>query len=167
MSALTPWRRELRALIPRGFLRRDQGDGLLISDYPRFGDAEEITGRLLRAGYRVELRGDLACLDGLPEKYAGLIRECVWVPVPPRQDTLALWALAQRLIREDVPPEEQPLGALRLTLKRLDAGDLAGLYGALAPEIARLQREKRPLPAAAGAWILCALADGKGEGLTC
>ena len=163
MNALTPWRREVRALIPRGFLRRDQGDGLLISDYPRFAGADEITARLVRAGYRVELRDGLAHVDGGADRYVRLIRESACPQAPPREDTLALGALARRLARENVPPEEQPLAPLRLTLKYLDAGDLDGLYRALALAIALLQREKRPLPAAAGKWILCALAEREGE----
>ena len=165
MSALDAWRREIRALIPRGFLRRDQGNGLLISDYPRWAGSESVTDRLRRAGYRVEIREGLACLDGTEEKYAALAVPCPQPPPP--EDQLALWALARRLARDPVPIRDQPRQLLGMTLKYLDAGDFSGLYRALAPEIARLQRRGRPLPAMAGAWILTALAERKEGNPSC
>lgn len=166
MSGLAPWRRELRALIPRGFLRRDQGGQLLVSDYPRFPGAEEITARIRRAGYAVLIRERLAYLDGTEEKYEALLRPLLPAPDPaPGEDMPLLESLARRLCREDM--SFRPCAALRIALKAWDAGDLSGLYAALAPEIARLQREKLPLPAAAGVLILAALNEGKGESPSC
>ena len=54
-----------------------------------------------------------------------------------------------------------------MVLKAWDAGDLTGLYGALAPMIAKMQREKQPLPAAAGILILAALHEKKGDTPSC
>lgn len=167
MRALEAWRREIRALIPRGFLRRDQGEGLLISDFPRWDDGEQIADRLRRAGYRVELRDGLAWLDGTEDKYAALIAAMSCPDPPAPEDALALWSLACRLKRAPASLGDQPRALLRLTLKYLDSGDFAGLYRALAPEIARLQRLGLPLPAAAGPWILTALAERKGGNPAC
>ena len=52
MNPLTFWREELRHLIPRGFVRRDQGDGLLISDYPPRKSRRRLLPRALRYGWK-------------------------------------------------------------------------------------------------------------------
>lgn len=166
MSGLAPWRREARALIPRGFLRRDQGDQLLVSDYPRFPGAEEVTFRLRQAGFQVLIRDGLACLDGTTEKYASLLRSLPPASgAAPGQDLLPLWSLGKRLCREKTAC--QPCAVLRTILKAWDAGDLTGLYGTLAPVIAKMQREKQPLPAAAGVMLLAALDEEKGDPPSC
>ena len=67
MSALDPWRQELRGMIPRGFLRRDQGDGLFVSDYPRHGEEEAVSGFLQDQGFSVSIRDFLAYIDAPPE----------------------------------------------------------------------------------------------------
>ena len=168
MIAWRVWRQELQGLIPRGFLRRDQEEALFVSDYPRFGEEAAVTANLLQAGYTVRLHKTLVYLDGGEEKYRRLIRETPPCPLGlPDDGTLPLWSLACRLVQSPVPPEIQPLPALRLTLKYLDAEDFGALYRALAPEIARTQREGRPLPSAAGAWILSALTQQKGDVTAC
>ena len=66
MTLLNAWRQEASALIPRGFLRRDQkGDSLWLSDYPRREGADAVTQALRQWGFKVALPGDgLAHLDG-------------------------------------------------------------------------------------------------------
>lgn len=166
MSPLAAWRATLRRLIPEGFLRRDQdAEGLLISDYPRRKDAEGVTAALRAAGFTVCFSHGLARIDGRPERYRALLAGLPSAEIPPAQeDTLYLHALALRLLRAGTPLARQPLSPLRLTLKCLDAGDLAGLAERLPPRLAVLQRQGEPLPSAAGTLILNALAEmEKGE----
>ena len=54
-------------MIPRGFLRRDQGDGLFVSDYPRHGEEEAVSGFLQDQGFSVSIRDFLAYIDAPPE----------------------------------------------------------------------------------------------------
>ena len=58
MSVLDPWRQALRLRIPRGFLRRDPGDMLFISDYPRLGVHIDWTG----TGFFAKFLNHLSCL---------------------------------------------------------------------------------------------------------
>lgn len=161
MSALDRWRKEIFSLLPRGFLRRDQGDNLFISDYPRqCADAKKITALLKSKGFEVTVDGGLARIDGTPEKYAELIA----ASPPPGQLPLGkgnpyLYFLALRLLRTNTPALDQPSSALRLTLKCLDAGDEKALERLLPPLLAQFQRKKEPLPTAAGNWILCYLLE--------
>ena len=159
MSALDPWRRELRGLIPRGFLRRDQGDGLFVSDYPRHGEEEAVSGFLRDQGFSVSIRDSLAYIDAAPEKYQKLLESVPDAEIDPTEETLALYALAQRLIRFGAEFSPDALPALRLTLKYLDGKDWKGLYQALSPLSALAQREHRPLPAALGKLILFSLSE--------
>ena len=159
MSALDPWRRELRGLIPRGFLRRDQGEGLFVSDYPRHGEEAAVSGVLRDQGFSVSVRDPLAYIDASPEKYRELL-ECVpEADIAPTEETLALYALGMRLIRSKAEFSSVALPTLRLTLKYLDGKDWKGLYGALPPLAALAQREHRPLPAALGKLILFSLSE--------
>ena len=163
MKILDPWRGILRPLIPRGFLRRDQGEYLLISDYPRHGNAEEVTRAIEQAGFTVSVENGLARLDGTRETYKCLLRDCQEPPLfEPHEESRYLYALAKRLCRAQTPWEQQPLAPLRLVLKCLDAGDWDTLEDKLPPMIALLQREHQPLPSAAGILLLRAL-DEKGE----
>lgn len=157
MSALDAWRSLARGLIPRGFLRRDRGDGLLISDYPRYPNGGQVTQALRNAGFRVEADGQAAFLGLSP---AQINAQAVAAPdcgPAPTDETLFLWGLAHRLIRGGGVIAEEDLPAVYLTLKRLDAGDLDGLEKALSPLSALRQRERRPLPAALGRLILTEL----------
>lgn len=156
MSALSAWRGLIRAAAPRGFLRRDQGDGLFVSDYPRFPEAAATTARLLRAGFSVSLRGTLARIDAsLP-----LYRSLPAAPPPPpplRDDSLAVYCLGLRFLRCGGAVQSPCLPLLRLTLKCLDNGDYARLLREAPPLAARAQREGAVLPAAAGRLIFEAL----------
>lgn len=167
MSVLAPWRRELQALIPRGFLRRDQGEGLFVSDFPRHGNAEAVAAALAASGYRVQIRDGIAYLDGTAQKYRDFFAALPCPSVSPREDTLAAFALARRLIRADVPLEEQPLKDMTAILKLLDAGEILRAAENLAVYAALRQRRHEPLPAAAGKLLFCALAEREGGSILC
>ena len=158
MSALEIWRRQMRPLIPRGFLRRDQGEGLLISDFPRF-HVPGVEEALNRAGFCVCCQEGMARIDGTLEKYRELAESLLMEEIAISADnTLPLWALGKRLARHAAPLEQQPMDEIRLTLKCLDAGDTEALLRLLPARIALLQRRKAPLPALAGQLILDHLA---------
>ena len=159
MNPLTFWREELRRLIPRGFVRRDQGDGLLISDYPRWGEAEKVTAALLRAGYTARLDKGLAYLDGTPEKYRALAMDLSDACPVPTDETLMLYSLAQRLMRTGGDITEENLSLMRLTVKCLDGGDWPALNRLLPPACAEAQRKHIPLPKAGGQMIMQALSE--------
>lgn len=159
MSALDEWRREARAQIPRGFLRRDQGESLFISDYPRHGEEAAVSARLRDNGFTVALRGGLAGIDGKIEKYGALLGGASPPPAPAEDDSLYLWALARKIERGGGKVTEEALPTLRETLKYLDAGDWPGLYRFLSPAAALAQRRRAPLPAALGRLILRELSE--------
>ena len=159
MSALDAWRRELRPLIPRGFIRRDQGEGLFVSDYPRHGEEAAVSASLREHGFSVFLRDSLACVDASPEKYRALLDGLPDAAPPVTEETLNLYALANRLIRGGADFSKDALPALRLTLKYLDTKDWKGLYQALSPLSSFAQRQHKPLPAALGRLILFSLSE--------
>ena len=157
MSALDLWRRELRLIIPRVFLRRDQGDGLFVSDYPRQGESAAVSARLREMGFSVTVRGTTAYLDASADRYQALLNALPQTEPEPAEDALPLYALAQRLLRGGAPFTPEAVSAVRLSLKMLDAGDFSGLYRALSPLSAEAQRKRQPLPAALGRLILFSL----------
>ena len=120
---------------------------------------------LRAAGFTVRLSQGLARIDGQPDRYRALLAQLPSPEIPPpREETLYLHALALRLLRAGTPLARQPLSPLQLTLKYLDAGNLAGLTVKLPPALALLQRRGDPLPSAAGTLIFNALAEmEKGE----
>ena len=157
MSPLSPWRNELRRLIPRGFLRRDQGTGLFVSDFPRFGGGEETARSLKEAGYAVQLKSNLAYLDAGLEKYRKLAASLADAPVIPQEDFFWLYSLAAHLQKTGAEPAADNLYLIRLTLKALDANDLPGLERLLPPAVAEAQRKRISPPKAAGQLILSAI----------
>lgn len=163
MSALDEWRALLRPLISRGFLRRDQGAGLLISDYPRHGDEKSVEEKIGAAGFSVSVSNGLALIDALPERYnallSGLAEEAPFVPP---EELRYLYALSMHLQKEHTPSAMQPLAPVRFVLKALEAGDFDALNEKLPPIIALLQRQHQPLPSGAGTLILRAIRE-KGE----
>lgn len=162
MKPLDGWRRELRTLIPRGFLRRDQSpEYLFVSDFPRFEGAEDTAGRLRNAGFTVRIAGGLAHLDAGREKYAALLRALPCPCVTTTDDNLFACSLARRLCEADTPIERQPLRRIGQWMKRLDAENRQ-VIPEIAAYAARCQREGRPLPSAAGKVIFCALAHAEG-----
>ena len=167
MRALDRWRRELNSLIPRGFLRRDRGGGLFASDYPRFEGAEDVTEKLLRAGYRVEVEGSLSRIDGNEEKYQAFFGALPCVDPVPEDHTLYTVSLAQRLIRADTKPEDEPLDGYPALLKMLDEGKWREAADHAAAWAARCQRQGRRAPSAAGKMLLLALPEGKGGNTPC
>ena len=162
MSPLTPWRDEIRFLLPGGFLRRDKGPGLFISDFPRLGEvpAKAAEAALQAAGFRASLSGGLARIDGVLEKYRALDEATPLLAPPAQEDTLPLYALGLHIARTGGAVTAESLPLLRLTLKALDGEPLPRLYPLLAPAVALCQREKIPLPAAAGKWMLLRLGLG-------
>lgn len=157
MNPLFSWRQELRGLIPRGFLRRDQApDALFASDYPRFPQSQQITDGLARAGYRVAIRGDVAHVDGTLPKYEALLSALPCPDLSPTDETLFAWALAQRLLRSQAFIAPQHVFAIGQFMKRWEQKDPAALedFSAYA---ALCQRQHQPLPPAAGRVILCFL----------
>ena len=167
MSALAAWRREIRALIPRGFLRRDQGEALFISDYPRFSGGEAVTARLRAAGWRVAVAGQTARIDGTEETYRALLRALPCPDAAPNDDTLYLCSLARRLIRAETPAEAQPLEGMPGLLKLLEQGRLDDAARETAAFAALCQRRGDPLPSAAGKLLLLALQEREGENSPC
>lgn len=156
MTPLLSWRQTLRALIPRGFLRRDwAADGLLISDYPRHcPDAAAVDAALRAAGFTVTAAEGLRRIDGSPAQYRQLLSALSGETPPPwTEENLYLCGLARRLMRGERNPARQPLAPVRLTLKCLDAGDTETLIRLLPPMLAACQRRGQPLPAGAGALI--------------
>jgi len=162
MSILHAWRGELRPLIPRGFLRRDRGAALFISDFPRHDNARAVQDALTAAGFTVGIQNGAACIGVTEEKLRTLLAGMPSAAAAPTDETLPLWALARRLEAAEAPLAAQPRDMLYETLKALDAGDLARLDNYLRPRMAEMQRKKLPLPAAAGKMILWALAERKG-----
>lgn len=162
MNALDVWRREIRALAPEGFLRRDMGgDALFISDYPRrSAQKDAVTERLREAGFVVLEENGLAHLDGNIEKYRSFMAQFpAPAPVTPTEENLRLYALARRLERAGTDGDEQPLPLIRLTFKYLDAEDPDGLLRLLPPLLAEAQRKHQPLPGFAGRLIFHYLQD--------
>ena len=163
MSALDAWREAARARIPRGFLRRDRGGGLFVSDYPRYPGGGNVTLALQRAGFRVRVDGPLAYLNLAPAQIEEKAAACPIESPAPTDEALFPWALANRLIRNGGPVAEDDMPFVCLTLKRLDAGDLNALAKALSPLSALRQRQRRPLPAAIGRLILADLCRNSGS----
>lgn len=159
MSALDPWRQTLRPLIPKGFLRRDQRDGLFISDYPRYGDAEAISARIEKAGFQVTVSDSLARI--IPEMTTC---EALLNAAPAGQPTvtdenLFLHSLARRILDSGAPLTSETEKTVWTALKYLDAGDMQGLYRFLSPAAALAQRQHRPLPAGLGRMILRCMSE--------
>ena len=157
MSGLDPWRQALRLRIPRGFLRRDPGDMLFISDYPRLGVHIDWTG----TGFFAKEAGGLARLDAGEDAYRALLESLPPCDPALSDGTLYLISLARRLEKSGGPFFPDALPLIRAALKQLDAKDLKGLYRFLAPAAAEAQRKGAPLPAALGRLILSGISDNE------
>ena len=154
MTALEQIRGRARALIPAGFLRRDQGDGLLASDFPRHPGGEETAEALRAAGFTVALRGGVAVIGVAAETMNAFCRRIPYTDAPPTEESLFLWALARRLLLRGGDVTEENLPIVYFTLKCLDAGDAGRLEKALRPLSAQALRRRAPLSAAIGLLIL-------------
>ena len=142
------------------FIRRCRTeDALFVTDAPRrAADPEGLLRRLERSpDWTAVPDGGLTRLDPSPALWGALMRA-----IPPAEAARPerwpaypfLVACANRLCFKPVAPEIQPVAPLRLTLKRLEAGELDRLQAELPQLVAALQREKKPLPEAAGRIIL-------------
>lgn len=161
MSALDALRSEARAALSEtGFLRRDRtAAALFVTDYPlRVQNAEDALARLEAGGFTVIKERGLWRIDLNRERWNALIASLRPVAIINRgEETLPLYSIATRLQKVSVPPENQPLYPLRLTLICLDAGETERLSNLMAPLLAEYLRLKAPLPAAAGVLIARAL----------
>ncbi len=154
MSVLDPWRQALRPMIPKGFLRRDQGDGLFVSDYPRYGEADAIAARMEAAGFHASLSPGLARIVPTLENCAALLDAAPCREPAVTDETLFLHSLARRIAGTGAPLTRETEQAVWSALKFLDAGDLRGLYRFLSPAAALAPRKHHPLPAALGRMLL-------------
>ena len=157
MSALDAWRQTLRPLIPKGFLRRDQGHGLFVSDYPRYGEAEAVSARIEAAGFRVALIDGLARVTPGTETLAALLNAAPICQPAVTDENLFLYSLARRIAKGNAPLTPETEKTVWTSLKYLDAGDEAGLYRFLSPAAALAQRQHCALPGGLGRLILALL----------
>lgn len=161
MSVLDPWRQTLRPLIPKGFLRRHQGDGLFVSDYPRYGDAEAVSARIEAAGFRVTVTDGLARITPEKSTCEALLNAAPACMPPVTDENLFLYSLARRIAESDAPLTPETEQTVWTALKYLDAGDIPGLYRFLSPAAALAQRQHRALPGGLGRMILRFLSECK------
>ena len=159
MNALDPWRQALRPLIPKGFLRRDQGDGLFVSDYPRYGDAEAVSASIEKAGFRVNVTDGLARIAPERSTCEALLNAAPARQPPMTDENLFLYSLARRIAETNAPLIPETESAVWTALKYLDAGDETGLYRFLSPAAALAQRQHYALPADLGRMILCCMSE--------
>ena len=168
---LEPLRGSLRTLLGAPcFIRRSRSpDALFVTDLPRrMPDPADPLARLAADGrWTARLTdGQLLELDPSPAAWRQIMLNAPRVcAAPPDRypDHPFLAACAARLCADDVPPDSQPVGPLRHTLKRLDEGALARLERELPRTLALLLRRREPLPAAAGRYILWALNAERSE----
>ena len=141
------------------FIRRCRSaDALFVSDASlRTDDPLQLLDRLSSSGsWCAQIDHGLLKIDPSPSAWLSLMRQ---MPYPkdlcPKQTArpiLTAWAL--RLCLADTPAEQQPYAPLRQTLKRLDAKEYDLLEAELPKAIALIQRQHKPLPTAAGRYIL-------------
>ena len=154
MSVLHPWRQTLRPLIPKGFLRRDQGDGLFVSDYPRYGEAEAVSACIEKAGFQVTVLDGLARITPETETCEALLNAAPACLPAVTDENLFLHSLARRIAEGNAPLTPETEKIVWTALKYLDAGDMTGLYRFLSPAAALAQREHCALPGRLGRMIL-------------
>ena len=150
MSALDPFRNELRALLGDGvLLRRDQAmRALFVCDAPRrVSEPAALKKALMDAGFTVDEEAALWRIDLSAARRQTFIAGLR--PGHPPQD-LRLRSLCRSLRAQGEPaPESQPWPLIRQTLLRLDAGDTDRLAREMAAQVALLKRMHAPLPLAA------------------
>ena len=168
MRLLDPWRRELRALIPRGFLRLCRGDGLFVSDVNRQCDAwQPAAQKMKEQDFEPEVAADGLLRIGVnTEKLRAL-----WDTLAEENKEICgdhpLRELAVRLERHGAPLADQPREILYRIMKDLDGGAFETLDTWLRPCLSERQRKHLPLPSAGGKMILWALCHEEGENGGC
>ena len=165
MSLLDPWRRELRGLIPRGFLLLDRGDGLFVSDMCRQYNAWGAAAHAMaERGYEPALTEDDLLGIGVTADKLRALWETLDTETNETHRCAPLRDLALRLDARKEPLEEQPRAILYRIMKDLDRKEFARLDAWLRPCLAERQRMHLPLPAAGGRMILWALKKGAEDG---
>ena len=162
LPLLEPLRNSLRVSLGVScFIRRSRReDALFVTDVllRKGRDTETALDALRRQKDWILIpEGRLIHLDPAPELWHRLIDSAPRCGVGrPEQypEYPFLAACALRLVKEPVPADMQPVAPLRLTLKRLEAGELGRLQEELPPLAAVLQRKHSALPEAAGWYIL-------------
>lgn len=168
MRLLDPWRRELRALIPRGFLRLCRGNGLFVSDMNRQYDAwPEAAQRMKEQGFEPEVGSDGLLRIGVSEEKLRALWEALAEETKETCGDHPLRELAVRLERHGAPLADQPREILYRIMKDLDGGEYLKLDAWLRPCLSERQRKHLPLPAAGGKMILWALNNEEGEDEGC
>ena len=167
MRLLDPWRRELRALIPRGFLRLCRGDGLFVSDVNRQCDAWQLAAQKMKEqGFEPEVNPGGLVRIGVNEEKLRALWEALGEYTEIRGEE-PLRELAVRLERHGAPLADQPREILYRIMKDLDGGEYAKLDAWLRPCLAERQRKHLSLPSAGGKMILWALCHEEGEDTGC
>ena len=144
-------------------MRRDQGDGLFVSDYPRYGDVENVSARIEKAGFRVLVKDGLARITPESSACEALLNAApACLPIV-TDENLFLHSLARRIADTDAPLTPENEKAVWAALKYLDAGEMPGLYRFLSPAAALAQRQQQPLPGGLGRMILRCMSECKGQ----
>ena len=161
-----PYRRQVSKYGHRTMLNRASFPRLSGNSYEKPASSPKLlreidaAGAALRAaGFCVTVQNQIARIDGTREKYAALLGTFHAAAPLPTDETLFLYALAQRLIRARTPIREQPVHLLGWTMKCLEMDAWEELHQRLPAQIALCQRERVPLPSAAGELIWNALTE--------
>lgn len=139
-------------------LSRDD-DALFVTDLPRREpDGREKAAALSGAGFSVREKDGLWLIDPDDALWRAVIRQAPDEPLLIRADTPAQLAfLAVRLCRDPVPEHLQPVRPLRLLLKCIDLKQADRFAQRMPPLLAGYLRARRPLPRAAGQYLIWAL----------
>lgn len=155
MNILAQWRQEIAGVLPEGFLRISREEEFLfVSDFPkRAGDAQSVCEALWKKGFRTEIRGGLAYMDGNADVYARA--DAALPPVMPRESTENRRLLfIARLLGQG----QEDFTLARYVLRCLGLKDENGLMK-LPGIIALRKRKKQPLSPLAGKILLHAIQE--------
>ncbi len=152
MGSVDAWKNEIRALLPRGFLRISRDSAFLfVSDYPKhLENTFALHAALAQAGFEVTVKEGVAFMDGGREKYARLVEAVPPVLQPCMTErNMHLLHLARVLMGDDVALESQDIALIRQVMRCTALRDEQGLM--LLPRMmAERKRKKQPLAPVAG-----------------
>ena len=156
-------RREVNGLFEKAglpdrkpFLRRAQSDdSLLCSDAPRRLCDPTCAAQLFhKAGLFILERDGLWFFDARMLDYGRLDASLPLAipPTPDKEKYLDIWSVCRVLLSHPAEVSNQPLWAVRRTLKAMEAGEanVLSLAESLPPLLSELLRKKEPLPTLAG-----------------